>query len=153
RLLRRGVAVPAALMAATFAPVVASAAAPIALTSSVARGAVAFAAGKTPAAISAGGIGLAEGVKQAMLMTKLKMVTTVLLVFCLTFIGGALAAYAAWNYQALDALPPEKVAEKAPEKQREKELGERFEVQTGHSHLVSGVALSGDGALAITSSE
>jgi RNA polymerase sigma factor (sigma-70 family) len=109
RLRRRGVALPAALTAAALAPTAASAALPVALLSAVARGAVAF-AGNVPAAVSSAAVTLAEGVIQAMFVTKLKMISGVVLVLALVLSGGGLLAYSAWQSQvndpALAARPP-----------------------------------------------
>ncbi len=103
RLLRRGVALPAALTAATVAPVAASAAVPMGLSSIVARGAVAFAAGNVPEAVSAGAVALAEGVIRAMFATKLKLITSVVLALALVLCSGGLLAYAALQSQEGDA--------------------------------------------------
>jgi RNA polymerase sigma factor (sigma-70 family) len=95
RLLQRGVALPAALTAATLAPAAASAAGTAVLSSMVARGAVAFAAGGVPESVSPGVATLAEGVIQAMLVTKLRLVTGSVLALALVLSGGGLLAYTA----------------------------------------------------------
>ena len=110
RLLRRGVALPAALTAAALAPVAATAAVPMGLSSIVARGAVVFAEGNVPEAVSAWAVTLAEGVIQAMFVTKLKMITSVVLVLALVLGSGGLLAYSALQSHegqpALVAQPP-----------------------------------------------
>jgi RNA polymerase sigma factor (sigma-70 family) len=114
RLLQRGVALPAALTAAALAPADASAAVLAALSSVVARGAAAFAAGNVPESVSAGVVTLAQGVIQAMFVTKLKLITGIVLALALVLSGGGLLAYTARQSQERDpatVAPPKEVAE------------------------------------------
>jgi RNA polymerase sigma factor (sigma-70 family) len=93
-LARRGIALPAAMTAAVIAPGVVSAGLPIALS---ARAAVAFAAGNGAEAGPAPAVALAEGMVQAMLVTKLKSVAAIVLLLAVLAGAGPLA------YSALQA--------------------------------------------------
>ncbi len=96
-LLRRGVALPAALTAAALSSA-ATANMPAAL-SSIAADVTAIAVGGSSKAVSVGAAALAQGVMQAMLVTKLKTVASVVFGFVLALGGGGLLAYAAWQSQ------------------------------------------------------
>jgi RNA polymerase sigma factor (sigma-70 family) len=116
RLLRRGVALPAALTAATLAPTAASAAVLVALSSLVARGAVAFATGKVPESVSTGAATLAEGVIRAMFVTKLRSVSGMVLTLALLVSGGGLLACTALQSQPGDSAIVAPAKERAEEK-------------------------------------
>jgi internalin A len=112
RLARRGIALPAALTAATIVPVTASAAVPAAVTI---RAAQAFAARRITENVSANAAALAEAVIQAMAIAKLKVLTTVVLALVIAFGGGTLLGYSAWpsNDGEPALVPP--VAKAKPE--------------------------------------
>jgi RNA polymerase sigma factor (sigma-70 family) len=96
RLVRRGVALPAALAAAAIVPAASSAAVPITLFSIVVRAAPAFAVRNAAEAVSVKVAALAEGVIKAMLITKLKVVTSAVL-----FLGLVLGGSGLWACSAL----------------------------------------------------
>jgi RNA polymerase sigma factor (sigma-70 family) len=103
RLRRRGVGLPAALLAALLAGRAASAAVPAALAVSIVKAAAPAAAGRAaPAgAVPAQAAAVAEGVVRAMRMTRLKIITGVLLALGLVGFGAGLLASG-----ALSARPP-----------------------------------------------
>ena len=90
RLVRRGVALPAALAAAALWPAPATAAIPV-----VVRAALDFAADRVSQTLSPFVAPLAQGVIQAMYFTKLKTIAAVALVLAAVFAGGGWLAYAA----------------------------------------------------------
>jgi RNA polymerase sigma factor (sigma-70 family) len=85
RLVRRGVTLKAALAAATLLPAVGSAAVPMALSTMLICGAVAFAAGNVSEGISAKAVALAEGVVKMMWYCKVK--TALILLLAVIVIG------------------------------------------------------------------
>jgi RNA polymerase sigma factor (sigma-70 family) len=89
RLARQGLAVPAGALAAVLSQKVASAAVPASAVASTIRAASLLAAGQTAlaGAVPAKVVALTEGVLKAMLMTKVRTVTTALLVVAAVGIG------------------------------------------------------------------
>ena len=102
--------------------VVAPAAVPAALTASTVKAALAFAAGPAAGVVSGTVIALAEGASRAMLLTKLKAMTAVLLVVALAGAATAVALGAApgkerrapMNPDSPQAARPDKAPEPAP---------------------------------------
>jgi RNA polymerase sigma factor (sigma-70 family) len=92
RLARRGVVLPVALAAAALLPDPATAAVPM-----IVQAAVAIAAGRVPETVSPFAASLAQGVIQAMLVTKLKTIAAVPLILVSVLAGGGLLTYAAWQ--------------------------------------------------------
>jgi RNA polymerase sigma factor (sigma-70 family) len=103
RLRRRGVGLSAALLAALLTGRAASAAVPAALVVSIIKAAAASAAGRAAPAgvVSAQAAAVAEGVVRTMLMTRLKIITGVLLALGLVGLGAGLLTSG-----ALSARPP-----------------------------------------------
>jgi RNA polymerase sigma factor (sigma-70 family) len=91
RLVRRGVALSAGSLAAILSGNALSAAAPAALSDSTVKAALAFAAGKL--ATAGGAAGLAEGVLQAMWMTRVKAWSAAALVLGLAVTGAGVLAF------------------------------------------------------------
>jgi RNA polymerase sigma factor (sigma-70 family) len=115
RLARRGVGLSAALLAALLTGRAASAAVPVALVVSIVRVAADAAAGRALAAgaVSARAAAVAEGVARAMRMTRLKIVTGVLLALGLVGLGAGLLTSGAQS-----APPPDGGAGAAAEPAR-----------------------------------
>jgi RNA polymerase sigma factor (sigma-70 family) len=91
RLARRGLALPAGLLAALLIDRVAEAAVPAALVSVIVKAATPFAAGGAAAGlVSARAAAWTEGVLRAMFLTKLKLVTAAALVVALAATGAGL---------------------------------------------------------------
>lgn len=94
-LTRRGVAVPALVVAATLAPTVAFAAVPVGLFMRVASAAAPFAAGKACESVTVAAIALAESVIRTMFVAKAKTMAGLVVLLMLLVTGGGLLAYAA----------------------------------------------------------
>jgi len=109
RLARYGLAVSAGSLAAMLAQHTASASAPASVVGSTIKAASLFAAGKAAAAggISVQAVALMEGVLKTMLLTKLKIATTVVL-------GVGLLGISWGLYPIRAASPPEEKPEAAP---------------------------------------
>ena len=113
RLARRGVALPAALAAAVLLPAPAKAAVSI-----VVHAALDFAAGSVSEILSPFAATLAQGVIQAMLVTKLKTIAAVALVWAVVLAGGGWLAYASLQPEEqnpANGAPPPDLAGKAPQ--------------------------------------
>jgi hypothetical protein len=101
RLARSGLAVSSGALAALLSQHAAAASMPLVVVSNTITAASHFAAGQVTAAVSVQAVALAEGVSKAMLLSKLKIATTVLM---------ALAVFGA----SVAALTQERPAEKQP---------------------------------------
>jgi RNA polymerase sigma factor (sigma-70 family) len=140
RLLRRGLTLTAALAAVELSRAAAPAAAPT-LAAAAARAAILFASGQAaaPAAASARTLTLAQGVLNAMMRTRLLVVTAVL---TLALLGGAtgVLAFAAGKDQGARTPPPAA----APDPAADAEAG-RPEVGDGLDALILVEGADGDG--------
>jgi len=93
RLARHGIALSCGVLAAALAPNGASACVPTPLAASTVKAATLVAAGKAAGAVSAPVAALTEGVLKAMFLTKLKIVTALLLLVGVSLVGAGAAAY------------------------------------------------------------
>jgi RNA polymerase sigma factor (sigma-70 family) len=147
RLARRGVALPAGSLAVLTGQGAASACVRTSLVVSTGKAAALFAGGHTtdPGAISPKVAALTEGVLKAMLLTKLKIATVVMLALGVLVASAGLAAY-----HALAAEPPgtKKDVASKPDAPKPQALQER--VFVGHSDGIGMVAISRDGRLALS---
>jgi RNA polymerase sigma factor (sigma-70 family) len=107
RLTRRGVTLSAALLATGLSPSTTTAAVPALLAAPTVKAATAFAAKSTTASglVSAGVAALAEGGLKAMLVTKLKVVGTLVLVLGVLVTGAGLLSNKAGFGQLLAEIP------------------------------------------------